>query len=377
VPTGHLIFSREGVLFAAAFDPDRTTLTSEPMPVVAGVGRTGTAGSGAAQYAVSNSGSLIYISGPATYATSQRGLTVVDLKGVREPLNVPPLAYDSPRVSPDGRWLAVGVDNGNDASVYVYRLSGDTQMRRLTFDGNSRSPIWSPDSVRVTFQSDIEGSAGIYWQRIDGGQAERLTKAEPGTAHIPEAWSPDGKTLLFAIRRDGFYRLQSYSVVDRHVIPFGGVESVYPPASTFSPDGKLVAYYQRDKGVRAGSLFMQPASGGTRYEVYRGGGIHPVWLGGPRPRLVYRLPARTIVVDIVTQPEFGIGKPSELPWGSVFNPGPAASRSMDVVGGSERFVMVSLAQSSPGDQQSDDDTIHVVLNWFEELKRLVGSASGR
>jgi Tol biopolymer transport system component len=52
-------------------------------------------------------------------------------------------------------------------------------MRRLTYGGNNRHPVWSSDSTRVTFQSDREGDLGIFWQLADGtGGVERLTKAE-------------------------------------------------------------------------------------------------------------------------------------------------------------------------------------------------------
>jgi hypothetical protein len=37
-----------------------------------------------------------------------------------------------------------------------------------------------------------------------------------GTSHVPEAWSPDGKVLLFAAVRDGIYTLQSYSTISRN-----------------------------------------------------------------------------------------------------------------------------------------------------------------
>ena len=87
---------------------------------------------------------------------------------------------------------------GRTAVVSTYELSGASAVQRLTFGGNNRFPIWSADGQRVTFQSDREGDPAIFWQPAIGGTAERLTKPDPGTSHMPESWSPDGNVLLFS-----------------------------------------------------------------------------------------------------------------------------------------------------------------------------------
>src|SRR4029078_2712348 len=99
---------------------------------------------------------------------SQRGLTLVDMKGNRQVLNVPQKGYKFPRASPDGNWLAGDVDEANASSIYIYRLSGASQMRRLTLSGHNRNPVWTRDSQRITYQSDAFGDAGIFTQRADG-----------------------------------------------------------------------------------------------------------------------------------------------------------------------------------------------------------------
>ncbi|MBZ5557278.1 MAG: hypothetical protein LAO77_08405 [Acidobacteriia bacterium] len=92
--------------------------------------------------------------------------------------------YFQPRISPDGRQLAVAVNDGKEANIWVYDLSGTTSMRRLTFAGKNRSPIWTRDGQRVVFTSDREGDSGLFWQRADGsGEAERLPTAEAGVFH--------------------------------------------------------------------------------------------------------------------------------------------------------------------------------------------------
>jgi eukaryotic-like serine/threonine-protein kinase len=108
--------------------------------------------------------------------------------------------YAYPRVSPDGRRVALESRSDKDTNISIYELSGSSAVRRLTFDGNNRFPVRSADGRRVACQSDRDGDASIFWQRVDGGSAERLTKAEPGTAHVPESWSPKGDVFLFSIK---------------------------------------------------------------------------------------------------------------------------------------------------------------------------------
>jgi Tol biopolymer transport system component len=87
-------------------------------------------------------------------------------------------------VSPDGTRIAFGIDDGKEAIIYTYELSGRTGMQRVTFGGNNRFPIWSRDSMRLAFQSDRDGS--IFWQSAVAGTAERLTKPEQGESHASE-----------------------------------------------------------------------------------------------------------------------------------------------------------------------------------------------
>jgi Tol biopolymer transport system component len=147
-----------------------------------------------------------------------------------------------PRISANGKQLAVGTDDGKEAIVWVYDLDGASAIRRLTLGGRSRYPVWSPDGRQIAFQSDREGDAALFIQRIDmSGAVERLTKPEQGVAHVPELWSPDGRHLLFSASKDG---------------------------ATFSPDGRWVAYTRAPRGQARSQIYVQtfpPA--GTPYQI--------------------------------------------------------------------------------------------------------------
>src|SRR5262249_27001943 len=148
-----------------------------------------------------------------------------------------------PRVSPDGRRLAFESNDGREAFISVYELSGTSSVRRLTFGGNNRAPIWSADGRHVAFQSDREGDNAIFWQPADGGAAARLTKADAGTSHVPDAWSPTGDTFLFDVIKGSETSLWAFSMHDRKATPVGDITSkTFPSDAVFSPDGRWIAY---------------------------------------------------------------------------------------------------------------------------------------
>src|SRR6185436_3348206 len=136
----------------------------------------------------------------ATALSSSRGLVIGDGRTEPVPLKVPAAVYEYPRVSPDGRLLAIARDDGRASDIWTFDLSRDSEIQRLTFGGQSRFPIWSADSRRVTFQS--AGDRAIWWQPVDGGAAERLTSPAEGEKHTPEAWSPDGTRLLYSVNKE-------------------------------------------------------------------------------------------------------------------------------------------------------------------------------
>ena len=155
-------------------------------------------------------------------------IALTDRRRGIESLKLPPGPYTAPRVSPDGTRIAFGTDDGNEAIIHTYDLSGTSAMQRLTFGGNNRFPIWTAND-RVAFQSDREGDLAIFWQSVDGGAAERLTKPEPGASHVPESLvSEDRQRSCSASRRVRRIVVDVCSLRDRKATPFGEVHSSNP-----------------------------------------------------------------------------------------------------------------------------------------------------
>ena len=374
VATGHIVYAVGGSLFAVPFDLRRLTVTGGQFPVVEGVRRSSGA-TGSAQFSFSSTGSLIYVPGPVSAAGGAlRTLATLDSKGGGlERLKLPGKAYAFPRVSPDGKWVAVSTDDSNDTNVWIVDLSGATAPRQLTLGGANRYPVWSADGERVAFQSDREGDLGIFWQKADGtGTAERLmTKPEQGIAHIPDSWSRDGKRFSYTVVKGSESAVWIYSIEDKKATVFAEKAGAYIGRSAFSPDGQWLAYQSTE--ALPGQIFVQPfPATGAKYPVVAGG--HPFWSRDGR-QLFYNPAAGQIgVVSITTRP-FALGEPARLPGGTsgLLSRNPATDpRVWDITGDGK---LIGVTDATTGDATSSGTPaapqIRVVLNWFEELKQHV------
>ena len=366
VPTGHLVYAQQGAIFAVPFDSGSLEVTGGPVPLVQGVGN---------HYAVSDSGSLVYVPGRTEAAAAV--LALVDRDGGTETLEVPARYYVGPRLSPDGTRLAVEVTSEDGSAIFVYDLSGSTAMRRLTqtSEGSNRFPLWTPDGERVTFTSDRDGLPGIYWQSADGTDvAESLFLAEEDTSLLPTGWSPDGRTLAFAQGRTplfgldgGIWTLSLDGGAEAEPILFYDDPDSAQLGATFSPDGNWIAYRSGEAGSND-DVYVQPfPPTGRTYRVTEAPVNHfgPLW-SADGTELFYQQNNRMFVVDVGTTGGFQNGPERTLAIQGflAFRP----YRDYDVMPDSQRFLVAfSEGQTDlgPGSQ------INIVLNWFEELTERV------
>jgi Tol biopolymer transport system component len=384
ITTGHLVYAVGDVLFAVPFDVDKLAVKSGPVPMIQGVQRATTPGgnTAAANYGFTNRGALVYVNAVAQAAASHSTLGIVDRNGVVRRLDLPPNNYRSPRVSPDGRRVAVETIAENGQSIiWVYDLSGNTAIRRLTQEGYNTRPIWTRDSKSIAYGSDREKAHGIYLQRADGsGLPERLTTAEVGIQHFPESWSPNGQVLAFAATLEGVTNWALWTLAvdttDKKPALFYDSPNSNEFGSAFSPDGKWIAYASNEGPDAQFGVYVQPyPPTGVKYEISRNGGAWPVWSpsGG---ELFYRLNvaggsnnvAKIKAVTITTKPVPAFTSDRDLPIQG-FLP-VALYREYDILPNGREFVMVfPVAQTAAAAPRRL--RIHIVLNWFEELKARV------
>jgi len=357
-PSGHLVYSQGGSLMAVPFDAQRLEVAGTAVPVVQGVLQSPV--SGAAQYSVSATGSLVYVPG-GIHSAKQR-LVWVSRNGVEQPLPAPARSYFAPRLSPDGQRVAVGVQEP-DNQVWLYDLFRDT-LTRFTFDGNGNtSPAWTPDGKRIAFASTKDGPMNIFWQLADGsGGLEKLNTSE--NTQLPISWSPDGKLLAFLeVNPTTGYDIWVLRLGDRKAEPFLRTpfnESV----PRFSPDGRWISYVSDESGRY--EIYIQPYPGpGGKRQVSTEGGTEPMWNPNGR-ELFYRSADKMMAVEVTTQPSFAAGKPRMLFEGR-YEPTALTNPNYAVSPDGERFLMLKSAEQA----EEAPTQINVVLNWTEELKRLV------
>jgi serine/threonine-protein kinase len=379
--TGHLVYALGGIVFAVGFDPARQEVIGGAVPVVEGVGRPAAA-TGVVQFATSTTGTLLYVPGPVGAGATERAIALADRAGTMTRLPIPPGPYVHVRASRDGGRLAIGSDDGKDAIVSIQDLSGTSAMRRLTFVGQNRFPIWSPDGQRIAFQSDREGDLGIFSQRADGnGPTERLTTAEKGDAHIPESWSPDGARVSFSLVKAPTFSLWTVAIADKKATPYGGVESREPIGSVFSPDGRWIAYSSTPASAVGGGfspsrgVYIQPVPPtGARYQIPKQQGLdfHPVW--GPKGDELFYVPSAAsgllTAVRVTTQPGIVFGSATSLPARVTASRLSNEARAHDILPDG-RFVGFVGATDTDAPDALQAGQMRVVLNWFEELKQRV------
>jgi serine/threonine-protein kinase len=365
-PSGHLVYAQGGSLMAVPFDPQRQAATGSGVPVVGGVLQSSV--SGAAQYSISATGSLVYVSGDVQAIQSR--LVWVNRNGAEQPLATPTHTYQLPRLSPNGRRVAVGIVE-QESHVWLYDLSGDS-WTRFTYEGNTNfAPVWTPDGKRIAFISNKEGPQNVFWQLADGsGGLERLTTSQ--YTQNTSSWSPDGQLLAF-------FEVDPTTGNDIWVLRLGDLSpgsgqvpkaepflrtTFNETAPRFSPDGHSLAYVSEELGRN--QIYVQPYPGhGGKWQISMEGGAEPVWNRNGR-ELFYRNGNKMMAVDIATQPSFAAGKPRVLFEGQ-YAPTQGTSPNYDVSADGQRFLMLK-----PVEQTGAAPTqINVVLNWFEELKQKV------
>jgi eukaryotic-like serine/threonine-protein kinase len=372
-PSGHLVYAQRGNLMAVPFDPLRFTVTGTAVPVVEGVLQS--PANGDAQYSVSVTGSLVYV--PGRLQGAQSSLVWVSRNGAEQPVAAPARAYLNPRLSPDGRRVAVGITD-QEAQVWLYDLSRET-LTRFTFEGNSNTyPAWTPDGKRIVFQSNKQGAPNLFWQLADGsGGLERLTTSED--TQTANSWSPDGQLAFIEIDPNTGWDIW----VLRMGGPSAGSGEVPSPGSgqgrkaqpflqtrfnesapQFSPDGRWLAYASDESGRF--EIYVQPYPGpGGKWQVSTEGGNEPVWNRNGR-EMFYRSGDKMMAVEIATQPSFAAGKPKML-FAGQYVPTPVTFPNYDVSPDGQRFLMLKSSEQT----QAAPTQINVVLNWFEELKQKV------
>ncbi len=371
---GYLTYATGTTLRAIQFDATRLEVIGEPVTLVEHVM---TKPAGAANYAVSLTGTLVYMPGGTVAQTTPRSLVWVDRKGHEEQIKAPLRAYGTPRLSPDGTRLAVEVYDQN-ADIWIWDFARET-LRRLTFDtsGDGMS-VWTPDGRQIIYESSRAGVPNVYKQAADGtGLAERLETSV--TPQWPTSITPDGTCVVgFELVPKSPSDVVFFPLTHRVTQPGSGRAPCGPwPTgqlatsrfeghfADFSPNGRYLAYESDESGRAEVYVRPFPRVDSGRWQVSTAGGTRPAWARNGR-ELFYLDESNTLTsVRVSTSgPTFNSGSPVTVFDAKYVESNP--SRHYDVSADGQRFLMIK--ESAIHDPNATPASMIVVLNWFEELK---------
>jgi serine/threonine-protein kinase len=271
-PTGHLLYAQIGTVYAHAFDPQTFQTAGDPFPILERMALGGGTNGGSLLWAMSPAGTMAYVAG----FERQFEVVLLDRQG-KERVVLPAGNYNGPRLSPDGRRIAVTVGGTTDSEVWVHDIARKTTTK-LTSGGRNLWAIWSPDGTQIAYASSREGSTNVYWRRADGsGGEEQLTST--AYTFVPQSWSPDDRDLVLTDVDPGrTNRIALMSTQGAHPI------RVFPtgdsPASiaSLSSDGRWMAYVSSESGRN--EVYVRPFPGpGAALQVSTEGGEEPLWVG--------------------------------------------------------------------------------------------------
>ena len=365
VPTGHLIFVRRGALMAAPFSLDQMETTGPAVTVKTGLMQAFNdtmvdVNSGAGQYAVSDSGTLIFVSG-GIFPDPVADLYWVDRSGRAEKWTAfgtrPVMGI---RLSPDGRQLAFST-GGLERGVWNYDIQRNTVIR-VTSIGLPWSPIWTPDAKRIVFSWSKNRTSEIWWAAGDGGTMEPLIQAE--SEQRAGSWSQDGKFLAFVESgNETGFDIRVLRMADRRVLPFAVTKS-NEALPEFSPDGRWLAYASNESGRN--EIYVRSFPDGTRtLPISVEGGTSPLWERDGREIFFWNTNfTKLMKVDISSGQSLSAGTPKLL-----FEFAAASSamiRNYDITPDGRRFLIREKRNSN----LPPVTELNLVRNWFDELKRL-------
>jgi Tol biopolymer transport system component len=344
LPNGQLLYDRAGQLLAVPFDADR--LTAGGVPAIVAEGVENLPQSGTSYYTMSADGTLFYV--PRQALPAPNALLAIDERGRATRLADAPFAASAGSLSPDGRYLAVDPD-GATQQIAIVDIDRNT-TRRITFEWDNASPLWTPDGSRLIFRSNIGGGARkLYWQAADGsGPPELLSKRNRD--EVPT--SVNGDRLLFEdVDPQTHTDIWMMSLRDRTSKPLVRT-SFDESAARFSPDGRWIAYQSNQSG--AWEIYLQTVDGGRRLQASDGGGVRPVW--EPNGRGVLYLKGVDVMRAAFSESSGEVGPPVRL-----FSLEPD-DLLFDI--GRDGRLIVMRHSTAP-----TTTALTVITNWLDEVRR--------
>ena len=353
---GYLLYWRDNALVAQRFDLRNYALAGEPRIV-----------NDAVQYFPQTNLAVFAVAGKMLVAQTAAGKGVnksqliwFDRHGKQMGTVGPPQLVANPKLSPDGRRVAVDQTDtdGRHVNIWIHELTGDAASRLGFGPWLEQVTVWSPDGKQVLYTSNEKLFFSLYLKNADGSGAAQSVLDFGSPQQGPWDWSRDGRYVLARKERELWYM----TMPDRQTRPLLQSQWLIRNAQ-FSPDGKLVAYASSETGNW--EVYVSPFPGfGSKWQVSRGGGEEPRWRRDGK-ELYYLAPdGRLMAADVKTGAGFEAGSPVTLFLTHPRQPISAMDFfSYDVTGDGQKFLVntkVDTSNSAP---------LSVILNWSSEMEK--------
>jgi eukaryotic-like serine/threonine-protein kinase len=357
LPSGHLVYARGHGIMGAPLDLRRVEIAGPEAPLLAA---STYFTNGVAQFTVASNGTLAYV--PEKEANANAELVWLDRKGTLTQAIPPNRRYREVQVSPDGRRVALTIDDEN-RDVWTYDLERGVLGRVTSGAASEFSPRWTADGSRLIYASERPVFQIFIKPPVGGAPEEPLVVGSHDAQ--PMAVSPDGRHLVYSINAPA-------TRSDIWIRPLTGEGQAKPLIATryreqhaaVSPDGRWIAYTSDESGrpevyVQA---FPEPSE---RWQVSTDGGIAPRW-GAGGLELFYVAGSAKHLVAVPLRADAGgslaVGRPATV-FEGVFEDYDVAPDG--------RILLLRRDPKAP------PPAIHVVLNWFEELAARVPNSARR
>ncbi len=366
--TGHILFGRGGKAFAVPFDLDRLEVTGPAVEVLDGV--VTSHGYGSLQLSVSGNGTVVYVAGgPEQFSTR---LLILHRDGRVEDIPQPARSYGNVELSPDAGSLAISVLGAN-AGLWIYDLGRGT-LTKLISNWDNYSPVWSSSGNEIAFGSNRSGENGIWIMAADGSGSPTMIYQDRSYAY-PSSWSPDGQWI--SMSGVSISTGMDIWLVNRSGDRTPAIQSAARELrGMFSPDGRYMAYSSDESGQLEIYVQRIPFTG-RKWKLSEEGGELPRW-SREGDAIYYWSEQRLMTVPVDLDPEFRPSRSQKVLEVDI------EVHDYDVFPGAASFVVLGRSSTSGSaalsitrgvaegrlfPAQSPD--LRVVLNWFEDVARLV------
>ncbi len=340
-----IVYYWAGALWAVPFDAHKLAVLGKPVQVVSGVAEVNFVG----QASASTNGVWAYAPGQA--GNFSRNLYLVNRSGMEQKLDIPAAGYIDPKISPDGKRIALAIQYMSAQHLAVYERERGVLMRIVSNGALNNAPVWALDGKDLLFDAvSPSEKRGIYRVAADGSSAPQLVLETTINSHITSVAGgyaavmvndPATSTDLWLLslgKQPEMHAFKQTSAAERQ--------------GTLSPDGRYMAYASNESG--RSEIYVEPVPGpGGRWQISTDGGEQPRWVRTGR-EIVYRIGTKMMSAAVQIQPTFSAAKPVEL-FDRKFDRGGTVG-GYDITPDGQTFVMTRSEQANPTE-------IRVVVGW--------------